>query len=113
MFAIKIAQAAGYRVILTSSSDEKLAKAQQQFTSAPILTVNYKNPAWHKEVLRLTNGEGVDVVLENGGTGSLVQSVQCTRRGGIVSQVGYLGKQNPADLEELLPTLIDRRVSLR
>lgn len=113
MFAIKIAQAAGYRVILTSSSDDKLSKIQKQFTSAPILTVNYTNPAWHEEVLRLTNGEGVDVVLENGGTGSLVRSVQCTRRGGIVSQVGYLSKQDPAELEELLPTLIDRRVSLR
>jgi len=113
MFSVKIAQAAGYRVILTSSSDEKLAKVRTQFTAAPILTVNYKNPSWHEEVLRLTNGDGVDVVVENGGTGSLVQSVQCTRRGGVVSQVGYLGKQDPADLKELLSTLIDRRVNLR
>ncbi|ATY64339.1 alcohol dehydrogenase [Cordyceps militaris] len=113
MFATKIAQASGYRVILTSSSDEKLAAIQTQFTAARILTVNYRNATWHEEVLRLTDGVGVDLVLENGGTGSLVQSVQCTRRGGIVSQVGYLGKQNPEDLKELLPTLIDRRVNLR
>ncbi|KAL3958328.1 hypothetical protein ACCO45_006490 [Purpureocillium lilacinum] len=113
MFAIKIAQAAGCRAILTSSSDEKLEEIARKFTAAPILTINYKNSKWHEEVLRLTNGEGVDVVVENGGTGSLVQSIQCTRRGGIVSQVGYLGKQNPGDLKELLPTLIDRRVNLR
>ena len=113
MFAIKIAQAAGYRVILTSSSDKKLREIQDKFTAAPILTVNYTNPKWHEEVVRLTDGVGVDLVLENGGTGSLVQSVQCTRRGGIVSQVGYLGKQNPQELAELLLTLIDRRVNLR
>ena len=85
-----------------------------KFASPPILTVNYsKTPAWDKEVLRLTNGVGVDIVVENGGTGSLVKSLRCTRRGGIVSQVGYLGKQNSQDLAELVPTIIDRRIILR
>ena len=113
-FALKLARAAGLRVILTSSSDDKLKKMQEQFAEPPMLTVNYsKNPEWHEEVLRLTDGVGVDLVVENGGTGSLVKSVKCTRRGGIVSQVGYLGKQNPNDLQELIPILIDRRVVLR
>ena len=81
---------------------------------AGIATVNYAtNPDWHEEVLKLTNGVGVDIVVENGGTGSLVKSLKCTRRGGVVSQVGYLAKQNPMDLEELIPTIIDRRVVLR
>lgn len=63
MFAIKIAQAAGYRVILTSSSDKKLRKIQAKFTAIPILTFNYTKPKWHEEVLRLTDGAGVDLVL--------------------------------------------------
>lgn len=110
-FALKLAQAAGLRVILTSSSDEKLKRMKESFS---VLTVNYaRNPRWHEEVLKLTDGQGVDVVVENGGTGSVVKSVKCTRRGGTVSQVGYLGKQSPNDMAELLPTLIDRRVSLR
>jgi NADPH:quinone reductase-like Zn-dependent oxidoreductase len=113
VFAIKLSRAAGARVILSSSSDEKIAAMKERYSNPPILTVNYEKPDWHEEVMRLTNGVGVDLVLENGGTSSVVQSVKCTRRGGIVSQVGYLGKQDPSHLGELLPTLIDRRVNLR
>lgn len=87
---------------------------KEKFVSPPIATVNYaRNQDWHEEVLQLTNGVGVDIVVENGGTESLVKSLKCTRRGGIVSQVGYLGKQNPMDLAELIPTIIDRRIILR
>ncbi|GKZ23624.1 hypothetical protein AbraIFM66951_009901 [Aspergillus brasiliensis] len=113
MFALKLALAAGLRVILTSSSDEKLRAIKEKY-SASVLTVNYKDtPEWDDEVLRLTDGVGVDLVVENGGTGSLVKSMRCTRRGGVVSQVGYLGKQDPDELRELVPTLIDRRIHLR
>lgn len=114
MFAMKLARAAGLRVVLSSSSDKKLQQMREKFSNPPILTVNYAtSPDWHDEVLKLTNEVGVDIVVENGGTGSLVKSMKCTRRGGIVSQVGYLGKQNPLDLAELVSTIIDRRVILR
>ena len=84
------------------------------FGHPEIQTVNYaKTPDWDEEVLRLTDGIGVDLVVENGGTSSLVKSMKCTRRGGIVSQVGYLGKQDPADLKDLVSTIIDRRIILR
>jgi NADPH:quinone reductase-like Zn-dependent oxidoreductase len=114
MFALKLARAAGLRVILTSSSDKKLQHMKDKFSSPPILTVNYSQiPDWDQEVMKLTGGIGVDIVIENGGTGSLVKSLKCTRRGGLVSQVGYLSKQEPNDLRELVPTIIDRRVNLR
>lgn len=114
VFALKLARAAGLQVILTSSSNHKLEKMKEKYPNPPLLTVNYsETPNWHEEVLRLTDGVGVDIVVENGGTPSLVQSMRCTRRGGIVSQVGYLGKQNPQDLAELVPIIIDRRVILR
>lgn len=84
------------------------------FGAPEILTINYsRTPEWHEEVLKLTDGIGVDLVVENGGSSSLVKSLKCTRRGGIVSQVGYLGKQKPEDLQELVSTIIDRRVILR
>ena len=120
MLALKLAVARGCKVILTSSSDEKLARVkeavnQQYPSSATLETVNYaKNKNWHEEVLHLTKGlGGVDLVLENGGTTSLVQSMKCTKRSGIISQVGYLGKQNPGDLTEMLSILIDRKINLR
>jgi NADPH:quinone reductase-like Zn-dependent oxidoreductase len=113
-WALKLARASGLKVILTSSSDEKLNKMKKLFGAPDILAVNYsKTPDWHDEVLKLTNGIGVDLVVENGGSSSLVKSLKCTRRGGIVSQVGYLGKQRPEDLQELVSTIIDRRVILR
>lgn len=101
-------------MILTSSSDAKLQQMKEKFSHPPILTVNYsKIPDWDQEVMKLTGGTGVDIVVENGGTGSLVKSLRCTRRGGVVSQVGYLSKQDPNDLRELVPTIIDRRINLR
>jgi NADPH:quinone reductase-like Zn-dependent oxidoreductase len=113
-WTLKLARAAGLKVILTSSSDDKLDRMKKLFGAPEILTVNYsKNPQWHEEVLRLTDGIGVDLVVENGGSSSLVKSLQCTRRNGIVSQVGYLGKQKPEDLQDLVSTIIDRRVILR
>ena len=114
VFALKLARAAGLRVILTSSSDDKLQQMKTRYSSPPLLTVNYSQILdWDQKVLKLTDGMGVDIVVENGGTGSLVKSLRCTRRGGTVSQVGYLSKQNPSDLRELVPTLIDRRINLR
>ncbi|KAH6889350.1 hypothetical protein B0T10DRAFT_404646 [Thelonectria olida] len=113
-FALKLARASGLKIILTSSSDEKLEKMKKLFGTPYILTVNYRtHPDWHEEVLRLTNGTGVDLVVENGGSGSLVKSMKATRRGGIVSQVGYLGGQNPSELKEFVSTIIDRRINVR
>lgn len=114
MFTLKLARAAGHRVIVSSSSDKKLADLQEKFGNPPISTVNYStNPAWHDEVLRLTGGAGVDCVVEVGGSSTLIQSLKCTRRGGIVSQVGYLSKQDNQKFDGLLAIIIDRRVNLR
>ncbi|CAG8930157.1 unnamed protein product [Penicillium salamii] len=110
--ALKLASAAGLRIILTSSSDAKLQQMKEMYPS--ILAVNYsKIPDWDVEVMKLTGGIGVDIVVENGGASSLVKSLKCTRRGGVVSQVGYLSGQDPSHLRELIPTIIDRRINLR
>ncbi|TKX21836.1 zinc-binding dehydrogenase-8 [Elsinoe australis] len=114
MFVLKLARHAGLKVILTSSSDDKLDRIRKQFPDPPIQTVNYaKNPEWHEEVLKLTNGIGVDLVVEVGGAESLVKSMKCTRRGGYVSVVGYLSKNIKGDMNEFLSVIIDRRVIVR
>jgi NADPH:quinone reductase-like Zn-dependent oxidoreductase len=114
LFALKLARAAGHRVILSSSSDAKLEDLQKRFAHPPLLTVNYgREQEWQEEVLRLTEGVGVDCVVEVGGSSTLIKSLKCTRRGGIVSQVGYLSEQRNDDFEGLLGLLIDRRVNLR
>ncbi len=102
------------KLVLSSSSDQKLKVVCEHFSEPPILTVTYaKNLNWHEEVLKYTNGVGVDTVLENGGPGTLLKSMKCTRRGGIVSQVGHLDRKRFDNSQEILPTLIDRRVILR
>jgi NADPH:quinone reductase-like Zn-dependent oxidoreductase len=88
IFALQFGVMTGARVIITSSSDEKLAHAKQLGAWE---TINYKTtPQWAKRTLELTNGEGVDHVVEVGGAGTLEQSFQATRVGGTVSLIGVL-----------------------
>jgi NADPH:quinone reductase-like Zn-dependent oxidoreductase len=88
IFTLQFAVMAGARVIITSSSDEKLARAKQLGAWA---TINYKTtPEWDKAVLRLTDGVGVDHVSEVGGAGTLERSLRATRVGGTVGLIGIL-----------------------
>jgi NADPH:quinone reductase-like Zn-dependent oxidoreductase len=88
MFALQFARAAGARVIATSSSDEKLARAEKHGASG---LVNYKRtPDWEKEVLGLTSGRGVDVVVEVGGAGTLGKSYQAVGFNGKIALIGVL-----------------------
>jgi NADPH:quinone reductase-like Zn-dependent oxidoreductase len=70
MFALKLTRAAGLRTILAFSSNEKLDQMRDRFADPPILSDNYAtNPVWDNEVLKLTNGVGVEIVVENGKLG--------------------------------------------
>jgi NADPH:quinone reductase-like Zn-dependent oxidoreductase len=88
VFALQFAKAMGARVIATSSSDDKLARLKSMGADH---LVNYKSePAWGQAVLGLTNGVGVDHVVEIGGAGTLDQSMLATRVGGHVALIGVL-----------------------
>jgi NADPH:quinone reductase-like Zn-dependent oxidoreductase len=88
IFALQFAKAAGAQVIITSSDDAKLARARQLGADHGI---NYKtHPDWEREVLRLTAGRGVDVVIEVGGPGTLERSLASVRMGGRIAYIGVL-----------------------
>jgi NADPH:quinone reductase-like Zn-dependent oxidoreductase len=88
LFALQFARIAGARVIVTSSSDDKLEKAKHLGAFAGI---NYRSePEWGKRVRELTGGEGVDHVIEVGGAGTLNQSIAAVRWGGVISLIGVL-----------------------
>lgn len=88
MFALQIAKMHGARVILTSSSDEKLARAKALGADEGI---NYKTtPDWDQAVWALTGKRGVDHVVEVGGPGTLAKSLQAARHGGHIAQIGVL-----------------------
>lgn len=85
--ALQLAKAAGSRVYLTSSSDEKIKTAVEKFGADG--GVNYKTtPEWAAQVRKLTDGNGVDHVLEIGGAGTLLQSIQSTSMNGNVYLLG-------------------------
>ena len=90
IFALQIAKAHGARVILTSSSDEKLERAKALGADE---TINYKTtPEWDKAVWALTDKRGVDHVVEVGGPGTLAKSLQSARHGGQIAQIGVLSE---------------------
>jgi NADPH:quinone reductase-like Zn-dependent oxidoreductase len=87
-FGLLFAVAAGAKPIITSSSDEKLARA---VALGAVGTVNYRrNPEWQEEVLKLTGGRGVKHVLEIGGQETLERALQSLDNGGHVAIIGGL-----------------------
>ncbi|MEP7308377.1 MAG: NAD(P)-dependent alcohol dehydrogenase [Acidobacteriota bacterium] len=88
MFALQFARMVGARVIATSSSDEKLERVMRLGAFAG---VNYTHtPDWHKEVLKHTEGRGVDCVVEVGGVGTLERSFDSIAAGGKVTLIGVM-----------------------
>lgn len=88
IFALQFATMLGARVIITSSSDEKLARAK---TMGAWKTINYKTtPDWDKAVQDLTGGVGVDLAVEVGGAGTLRKSIMSTRLSGRIGLIGVL-----------------------
>jgi len=99
--ALGIARALGVRVILTSRSPEKLARAIALGAEHGIDTT--RTPEWGNAARTLAGGEGVDHVLEVGGAGTLAQSVRALRLGGSLSVIGVLSGALPElDLRPIL-----------
>jgi zinc-binding alcohol dehydrogenase/oxidoreductase len=88
MFAMQIAKQAGARVIVTSSSDEKLERARVLGADEGI---NYRSQDWAAEVKRLTDGLGADLIVETVGSGTWDQSLDAVRRGGRIVTCGATG----------------------
>ncbi len=105
IFALQFAKMHGARVIITSGSDEKLARAK---TLGADETINYRSsPEWEKEVFRLTGEVGVDHVLEVGGAGTFVKSLRSVRSGGQVHLVGGVsGFTGEVPLAEIIRKLV-------
>lgn len=99
--ALQLAKMASAKVIITSSSDEKLERAKKLGADH---TVNYKqNAKWSGAVREATGGVGVDHVIEVGGVGTLEQSIRACRMGGTISLVGVLaGPSAPLNLTLVL-----------
>ena len=88
MFALQFAKMSGAHVIVTSSSDDKLAKAKALGADE---TINYRqHEDWDKVVLELTNKRGVDHVVEVGGPGTLSRSMKAVKMAGHIAVIGVV-----------------------
>jgi len=94
LLALRIAKAAGARVVVTSSSDAKLGRAQELGADA---TLNYRSvPQWGTKAAELAGGT-IHHVVEVGGLGTLAQSIQAIGFGGEIALIGVLSMQGEAN----------------
>jgi NADPH:quinone reductase-like Zn-dependent oxidoreductase len=94
LLALRIAKAAGARVVATSSSDTKLARTKELGADA---TLNYKSvPQWGVKAAELAGGT-IHHVVEVGGLGTLAQSIQAVGFGGEIALIGVLSMQGEAN----------------
>lgn len=97
--ALQFARLAGARVLVTSSSAEKLERARSLGADAGIL---YRQEDVAARVLELTGGRGVDVVIDSAGEATYAQNLAALRKGGRLVHCGITtGANPPADLRQL------------
>jgi NADPH:quinone reductase-like Zn-dependent oxidoreductase len=108
IFALQFARLMGMRVLGVSSSNQKLDRARSLGLHAG---VNYRDtPEWDRWVLDQTEGEGVDLVIEVGGVGTLPRSLRAVRMGGMIAQIGVL---TGASEQFPLPIILHKQVHIR
>ncbi|MCY4396156.1 MAG: NAD(P)-dependent alcohol dehydrogenase [Rhodospirillaceae bacterium] len=98
IFALQFCAMTGAQAIITSKSDDKLARARKM---GAWRTINYaETPDWASAVNDMTGGAGVDHVVEVGGGGTLEQSIEAVRVGGHIAMIGVLtqGAVNPTPI---------------
>jgi NADPH:quinone reductase len=94
--AIQIAKHLGLRVLATAGTDAKLEKAKALGADEGI---NYRTSTFKEETLRLTGGEGVDIVLDGIGGETLVSSLECMRPLGRLVTYGKAGGNRKVELD--------------
>lgn len=108
LFALQFAKLHGAHVTVISSSDEKLQRAILLGADEGI---NYMStPEWGKEVNRMTDGDGIDLIIEVGGQKTLPQSLRAVRAGGTISLIGVLSGSN---MNVSLGLIVTRKVRLQ
>ncbi|TVY82204.1 Zinc-type alcohol dehydrogenase-like protein [Lachnellula suecica] len=112
LVALIFAKAAGATTIITSSSDEKLARARSEFGAD--YTINYTtHPNWAAEVQRITNGQGANHILDIGGSGTIAQSLESVALGGVISVIGFLSFASQEDMPNVAMMSIVRGCVIR
>jgi NADPH:quinone reductase-like Zn-dependent oxidoreductase len=108
LFALQFAKLMDAMVIVTSSSDDKLARAREMGADE---TINYRKVLqWGKRAREIAGGEGIDHVVDVGGQVTLPQSLRAVRAGGTISLIGVL---SGANMDMPLGPVVTRHVRLQ
>ena len=100
VYALQLAKAMGAAFAITSSSEEKLAKAREMGAD---YTVNYRDrPDWAAALLEATGGRGADIVVDTVGFGDFEQTLAATALEGRIATLGALSgsPQDKADFAQ-------------
>jgi NADPH:quinone reductase-like Zn-dependent oxidoreductase len=104
MAALQWAKAMGAIVVVTSSSDAKLARARALGADA---TVNYRErPDWAAAVREALGGQGVAIVVDVVGQGAREASASLVEPGGILAAIGRLDGPFSWDVTEVAGTRV-------
>ncbi len=95
-FALQIAKTLGVRVLVTSGSEAKLARAKEIGADGG---ANYNSQNWGKEIVALANGQGPDVVIDSVGGQTFEKTIEIVRPGGRI--VTYGATTGPAKQVEI------------
>lgn len=97
---LQIAHAAGLKTIVTSSSDDKLKRAQDDLGADA--GINYRTHwEWQEPVMELTKHAGADIIFETGGARTLRRSFDCVAFGGLINCIGYVSGKEDGDEPQL------------
>ncbi len=108
IFALQFAKLKGARVLGISSSDAKLQRACSLGLDKGL---DYgETSEWDRWVMEQTNGEGVDLVVEVGGVGTLPRSLRAVKMGGVIAQIGVLS--GPAETIPI-PMILHKQVHIQ
>ncbi len=102
LFALQFAQVLNLKTIVISSSNDKLGLSKKLGATH---TINYSQyPEWQNQVLELTDGQGVDGVVEVGGAKTINKAIASLKRGGVITVIGILSGTTEAF--DLIPILM-------
>ncbi|KAJ5666117.1 uncharacterized protein N7477_008565 [Penicillium maclennaniae] len=109
---LALAKAAGATTIITSSSDEKLQLVKEKYGAD--YGINYKKtPDWASEARKITGGQGVDYILENGGSGTIKQSLEAIAFGGVISVIGFLSAAPQEEMPDVASLALGKGAVVR
>jgi NADPH:quinone reductase-like Zn-dependent oxidoreductase len=111
LFAIAMAKKAGMRVIATTGTPEKSERLKEMGAEQVILYRDH--PEWGAKAASLAGGEGIDLVVEVGGAGTIEQSLRAVRPGGTISLIGVLSQAGPAGPGSNLVPILMRHIRMQ